>query len=27
VQKENLSNRELLEGQSLREVFTKYGVL
>src|SRR5580700_11050549 len=27
VQKENLSNRELLEGKSLREVFTKYGVL
>jgi 4-hydroxy-4-methyl-2-oxoglutarate aldolase len=27
VQKENLSNKELLEGKSLREVFTKYGVL
>jgi hypothetical protein len=27
VHKENLSNKELLEGKSLREVFTKYGVL
>jgi 4-hydroxy-4-methyl-2-oxoglutarate aldolase len=27
VRKENLSARELLEGKSLREVFTKYGVL
>jgi 4-hydroxy-4-methyl-2-oxoglutarate aldolase len=27
VQKENHSNRELLEGKSLREVFMKYGVL
>jgi 4-hydroxy-4-methyl-2-oxoglutarate aldolase len=27
VRKEDLSNRELLEGKSLREVFMKYGVL
>lgn len=27
VHKEGLSNRELLEGKTLREVFTKYGVL
>jgi 4-hydroxy-4-methyl-2-oxoglutarate aldolase len=27
VHKENLSNKELLEGKSLREVFKKYGVL
>jgi regulator of RNase E activity RraA len=27
VHKENLSNKELLEGRSLREVFMKYGVL
>jgi 4-hydroxy-4-methyl-2-oxoglutarate aldolase len=27
VRKENLSYKELLEGKSLREVFTKYGVL
>jgi hypothetical protein len=27
VHKENLSNKELLEGKSLREVFMKYGVL
>jgi 4-hydroxy-4-methyl-2-oxoglutarate aldolase len=27
VHKEKLSNRELLEGKSLREVFNKYGVL
>jgi regulator of RNase E activity RraA len=27
VHKENLSRKELLEGKSLREVYTKYGVL